>query len=276
MNGFSKKGLPLLLALMALLLSAKLAALVIDALLPPLPMLECKHQSDWRTRTYPFVRAFGLVRERHGPTTPPKPAKAPPVNLSGYELTMTAVGHPSMAIIVRHNKSRLLQVGDKIDGFELKEVYTDRVKLIKNGRAYWLSMKKKKSTTIRTSRPKRSKTVSESAYAEQIRKEGNTYYVPRELLHEMHDLRKIFKYISIRPIYRNNKLIGFGVAQVKKGSVFDKMGLRKRDIIQKVDGKPITDEAEAFKYFNNLDELSSLSLTIKRGHRIMELHYEIF
>ena len=276
MNWLSKKGLPLLMALAAVLLAAKLAALVVDALMPPLPTLECKPQADWRTRTYPFVRAFGLVRERHKPARPAKPAKAPPVTLSGYELTMTAVGHPSMAIIVRHNKSRLLQVGDKIDGFELKEVYTDRVKLVKNGRAYWLSMKKKKSSTIRTAKPKSAKNRSESAYAEQIRKEGNTYYIPRELLREMHDLRKIFKYISIRPIYRNNKLIGFGVSQVKKGSVFDKMGLRKRDIIQKVDGKPITDEAEAFKYFNNLDELSSLALTIKRGHRIMELHYEIF
>ena len=275
MNWFTKKGLPLLTGLALLLLSAKFAALLLDALMPPLPVLECKPHTQWRARTYPFVRAFGLVAQKRKTPAPTKPVKAPPVNLSGYELTMTAVGHPSMAIIVRHNKSRLLQVGDKIDGFELKEVYTDRVKLVKNGRAYWLSMKKKKSSTIRATAPK-SGVKAESAYADQIRKEGNTYYVPRELLREMHDLRKIFKYISIRPIYRNNKLIGFGVAQVKKGSVFDKMGLRKRDIIQKVDGKPITDEAEAFKYFNNLDELGSLALTIKRGHRIMELHYEIF
>jgi type II secretion system protein C len=256
-----------------LILSAKLVALGIDAFLPPAATIECKSPLSFPKYDYPFVRAFGLTTKQ-----PEKRKRAaaprPEATLKGYTLTMTAVGTPSMAIIVHNRKSKLLSVGESIDGFRLEEVYTDRVKLVKNGRDYWLSMKKSKSgiATI-VSRKKKPKS---GELIEQIRQEGNTYYVPRELLTQMHDLKKIFQYIAISPVYRDNKLVGFGVANVKKGSVFDKMGLRKRDIIEKVDGKPITDEGDAFKYFNNINALDSLSLTIKRGSERKELHYEIY
>ncbi|WP_457595723.1 PDZ domain-containing protein [Hydrogenimonas sp.] len=273
---FEKLALPLALVA-AVLLTARLAAAVAEYFMPPLPALECKAPSESVRGPFPFVRAFGLKNPPKKPASRPSRAPArPTVSLTGYELTMTAVGTPSMAMIRYNGKNKLLSVGERIDGFELVKVETDRVLLRKRGTDYWLAMNKKRGASGGASANRRAKKKSEGAYAEQIRKEGDTYYIPRELLKEMHDLRKIFKYIAIKPIYRNNKLIGFGISNVKKGSVFDKMGLRKRDIIQKIDGKPITDESEAFKYFNNLDEISSLRLTVKRGHVIKELHYEIF
>ncbi len=54
------------------------------------------------------------------------------------------------------------------------------------------------------------------------------------------------------------------------------MGLKKRDIIEKIDSKPIKSESDAFAYFNRLEQLNSLSLTIKRGKESKELKYEIF
>ncbi|WP_201353976.1 type II secretion system protein N [Hydrogenimonas urashimensis] len=267
------KLLPAAVWLGIFLFGAKLGALVAEMFLPPLPQLECQSALSHPKERYPFAEAFGLKSSSARPKPSSRPA--PKVSLRGYQLTMTAIGEPSMAIIVHQRKSRLLTVGETIDGFRLTEVYTDRVKLVKNGQSYWLTMKKSKSS-IRT-RPRPSVRGSRpSAYTEQIRHEGDTYYVPRELLEEMHDIKKIFKYISLKPIYRNNKMVGFGIAKVKKGSVFDKMGLRKRDIIEKIDGSPLTSETEAFKYFNKINELSSLSLTIKRGSEHKELHYEIF
>ncbi|WP_353661203.1 PDZ domain-containing protein [Hydrogenimonas sp. SS33] len=274
MKPVSEKALFAAVAAGIVLTAAVIAASLIDLFLPPLPHLECRQSAAWPKESYRFAAAFGLQAPKPVQHTK-KRATAPVVNLHGYQLTMTAVGKPSMAIIVHNHRSKLLGIGESIDGFVLKEVYTDRVRLEKNGRTYWLSMKKKKSSTIRTQKAE-ARSAKSGNPEEMIRREGNTYYVPRELLTEMHDLRKIFKYIAIRPIYRNNRIIGYGITQVKKGSVFDKMGLRKRDIIQKVNGKPVTNEAEAFKYFNNIGELSSLTLTIKRGHRILELNYEVF
>ncbi len=266
---------PLAVWLLIIVLAAKLGALVVDAFFPPVPSLECTERPSHKKEKYHFAKAFGLESGTHKPATSTRPAPKP-VSLRGYQLTMTAVGEPSMAIIVHNRKSKLLTVGESIDGFRLTEVYKDRVKLTKNGQEYWLMMKKSKSsisTRTRTSHVKRS---SPSAYAEQIRREGDTYYVPRELLEEMHDIKKIFKYITLKPIYREHKMVGFGVSKVKKGSVFDKMGLHKRDIIEKINGSPLTNETEAFKYFNQINELSSLTLTIKRGSEQKELHYEIF
>ncbi|WP_456485523.1 type II secretion system protein N [Hydrogenimonas sp.] len=254
-------------------LAAKFAALVVDAFLPPTAPLDCTVAVRQTVIRYPFVKAFGLRQERiTRKTKPPKKT----TTLKGYTLTMTAIGNPSMAIIAHGKKSRLLAIGDTIDGFVLKEVFTDRIKLLKNGKEYWLTMKKSKGPSFALAKKKEKKSDEVLELTERIRKEGDTYYIPRELLHKMHDIKKIFRYISINPVYKSNKLVGFGITDIKKGSVFDKMGLHKRDIIEKIDGKSITNESDIFKYFNKIDELNSLSLTIKRGSRRRELHYEIY
>ncbi|WP_457594416.1 PDZ domain-containing protein [Hydrogenimonas sp.] len=268
--------LPKLAFIAAIVLIAKATSLVFDAFMPPLPKLECKEAVAKLPGQYRFASAFGLKSATRKSAAKKAPAKKT-VSLKGYTLTMTAVGEPSMALIERKGKSRFVTVGGTIDGFRLEEVYTDRVKLTKNGREYWLSMKKS-GTSALAAPPKKKKSGKKGAekYVEQIRREENTYFVPRELLHEMHDIKKIFRYIAISPVYRENKLVGFGVSNVKKGSVFDKMGLKKRDIIEKIDGKPIKSESDAFQYFNRLEQLNSLSLTIKRGKERKELKYEIF
>ncbi len=267
----SESLLPMLLMLTLLVLGAKITALVIDALLPPVPRLECISEVKKPSGVYHFASAFGLKSA---------PAHGKSVSvvhrqefLKGYILSMTAIGNPSMAIIVKNGKGKLVSVGEKIDGFRLDEVYTDRVKLSKNGRKYWLSMKKRTTTSTVNTAIKR-KRVQE--LVEQVRQEGDTYFIPKELLSEMNDIKKIFRYIKINPVYKNGKLIGFGISDIKRGSVFDKMGLQKRDIIEKIDGNPIKSEADAFRYFNRLEELNSLTLTIKRGKRSKELNYEIF
>ncbi|WP_456450441.1 PDZ domain-containing protein [Hydrogenimonas sp.] len=267
--------LPLLVWLALAAVGARLAAVAVEFFLPPLPALECRGETPRSRADYPFAKAFGL--EAPALSRPSKkPASRPRkvVSLSGYQLTMTAVGEPSMAIVVKGSKSKLLSVGESVDGFRLEEVYTDRVKFVKQGTEYWLSMKKKKGLAPAPTRTRRTK--KSANYAEQIRQEGDTYYIPRELLEEFRDVKKIFKYIAIKPIYRNNKLVGFGVSKIKRGSVFAKMGLRKRDIIQKINGEELTSETQAFKYFNQINELSSLTMTIKRGSEEKELHYEIF
>ncbi len=259
--------------LLLIVVAAKLSATIVEAFLPPLAKEECRFEVQKPSDNYPFSSAFGLK------SAAPKKSSAAPIrkqeSLKGYTLTMTAIGEPSMALVVKNGKSRFLAIGEKIDGFKLEEVYTDRVKFTKNGQEYWLGMKKKGATPLSTPVKKRSKAPQKEPI-EQVRREGDTFYIPRELLHEMHDIKKIFKYISINPVYRDNKLVGFGVVNVKKGSVFDKMGLQKRDIIEKIDGEPIKSESDAFKYFNRLEQLDSLSLTIKRQKESKELKYEIY
>ncbi len=272
-----ENSLPKLAFVAAIVLFSKAAALLLDAFMPPLPKLECTYETAKFPTEYRFASAFGLKTATRKAVETKSPAKKS-VTLKGYVLTMTAVGKPSMALIAHKGKSRFVTVGERIDGFKLEEVYTDRVKLTKNAQEYWLKMKKRSATaTLSTpaKKRKRGKTGAEK-YVDQIRREENTYFIPRELLHEMHDLKKIFRYIAISPVYRENRLVGFGISNVKKGSVFDKMGLKKRDIIEKIDGKPIKSESDAFEYFNRLEQLNSLSLTIKRGKESKELKYEIF
>jgi len=272
--------LPTMTWLFLIIVTAKLTALIVDAFLPPVAHLTCQIEAPKITQHYPFTQAFGLKEKQTKTTHTPiiqKP-KAPVVSLKGYKLLMTAVGSPSMALINYHGKNHLLSVGESINGFKLINVATDRIQLEKAGTIYWLSMKQEKSKRSSISVTRKDKKVqpTQNRLVEQIRQEGDTYYIPKELVDEMHNIKKIFKYIAINPIYKEHKLTGFAITHVKHGSVFDHMGLRKRDIIEAINGKPLTNEGDAFKYFNQISTLNQLSLTIQRGSERKELHYEIY
>ncbi len=272
--------LPTMTWLFLIIVTAKLTALMIDAFLPPVAHLTCQIEVPQATHHYPFTQAFGLKEKQTRTTHTPviqKP-KPPVVSLKGYKLLMTAVGSPSMALINYHGKNHLLSVGELINGFKLINVETDRIQLEKAGAIYWLSMKQDKSkrSSIRVTRKDKRSQPAEVALVEEIRQEGGIYYIPKELVEEMHNIKKIFKYIAINPIYKEHRLKGFAITHIKPDSVFDRMGLRKRDIIEAINGKPLTNEGDAFKYFNQITTLNQLSLTIKRGSERKELHYEIY
>jgi general secretion pathway protein C len=204
-------------------------------------------------------------------------------SLSGYRLLMTVVGKESMVLVAipGGKKNRFVSRGEMMDGFRLTEVGPDYAVFEKDGKSTILRMKKEVYTPPLV-KPKLSgkkeKNQVESVFNDQIQQEDGRIYIPKELLSKMNSLKEIFRRISIMPKRdkKGKKLEGFVITRVKKGSVFEKMGLRPRDIIVKVDGKPLQSEADAFAYFNRLSSLNALSLTIRRNNKEKVLKYEIY
>jgi general secretion pathway protein C len=88
-------------------------------------------------------------------------------------------------------------------------------------------------------------------------------------------LDKIWKNIGIVPYREGNALRGFKVRFVRRGSDFEKLGLRRGDIITGINGEPLTDYATPMRLLKSVDTLEGLLLQIRRGNQELEIEYEV-
>lgn len=89
------------------------------------------------------------------------------------------------------------------------------------------------------------------------------------------NIEKTWKDIGIEEYRVNGQLKGFKINFIKKGSDFEELGLKKGDIIQSVNGVELTSYKSAYTFYGTMDNISELTLGIKRDNQDMELEYDI-
>jgi general secretion pathway protein C len=110
----------------------------------------------------------------------------------------------------------------------------------------------------------------------EIRQEGDITFVPRTLIRDYtQNLDKIWRNIGIDPEKRGKELLGFRVRFVRRGSPFEKLGLRRGDIITAINGEPLHDLGTVMEAYRSIDSMDGLTLTVKRNNKEVELNYEI-
>ena len=62
---------------------------------------------------------------------------------------------------------------------------------------------------------------------------------------------------------------------IKKGSIYDKLGLRNGDVLCGINGEPISDPGKAFSLMSELKTASHVDLCVKRGGKTNNYAYEI-
>jgi len=67
---------------------------------------------------------------------------------------------------------------------------------------------------------------------------------------------------------------GYQITYIKPNSVFDKIGLKKGDIIIAINNQKLNDTI-AWKIYKNIQKYENLDITIKRNNSIKVIHYEI-
>ncbi len=272
---FSASFQRLVLLLVMTIALAKALAQLAGLFLPPIPPVSV---CDGLRRAKPLF--FHLSTWDQSVPSNAKPVASKEIKtMAGYKLLMTAVGRDGMAMVAKAGgKAKLIRQGETLEGYRLERVDVDRALFKKRGETFVLHLKKDSGMAGRavlTPRKRESESI-EKRYGDQIQKEGQTVYLPKELLGQMHDLKKIFKRISIMPLRKGKKLEGFLVTRVARGSVFEKIGLRTRDVIVAVDGKALKSENDAMAYFGKLSDLSALELTVIRNKKKKVLRYEVY
>ncbi|MEA3486805.1 MAG: type II secretion system protein N [Thermodesulfobacteriota bacterium] len=178
--------------------------------------------------------------------------------------TVYGIGKLDCAVIEEkaNNKQSLFRVGDAVASATLIRIMRGMVVLHVDGRDEVLAMEVKddKNTAGVTER-----TVSGTGTSITVRK--------AEIDDAMKDMGKILTQARIRPYFSAGKSDGFIINRIKKGSIFQKMGMRNGDIIQGVDGQPIKSPDEMLKLYNGLKSGSAISLNIKRRGKEQNLEY---
>jgi len=157
-------------------------------------------------------------------------------------------------IVVEYlGKSYALALGEEIEGYKFIKLYPTYAILKKDGKEFQLDLYKKDAKKEK----QKSSNVTITPSAIKVKKEtkiehaGDTTYIPKNLFNK----------------YRSNN--------VRKGSDFDKLGVKRGDIITAINGEALNNFKVPLEFFNNLDTISAAELTIKRGNEIKELEYEV-
>ena len=162
-------------------------------------------------------------------------------------------------------KSKTIAIGEKFEGYKLEKVFSDYVLFTKNYKQYRLYLNLKKGAP-------RWKKVDRAATADgEVRRIAKA-----DVKKVMANPTNIWKNIGLREHFSAGKQDGFKVSFVRKGTVFESLGLRVGDVIQAINNQEITNNAQAFKAYQQFKNAKALKLNIKRGNTAMELEYEIY
>lgn len=91
----------------------------------------------------------------------------------------------------------------------------------------------------------------------------------------LQNMGQLFTQMRAIPNVQNGKTDGFRLSEVVPGSLFSQMGLRNGDVVTSIGGQDLNDPTQAIALLNSLRNSSSLSITVTRHGRPVDLSYQI-
>lgn len=173
------------------------------------------------------------------------------------------------AIVAKKSSAKnttILAIGEIYEGYTLKAIELNQVIFTKAGKEYLLKLEEseiKSSGTITRVNDTQSEELPQK---EVTRAEIKSY---------SDNPSQIWKEISIAPLKRAGKIVGFKVNGVKKGSKMATLGLKKGDIMIRANNVELSSINEALKLYQNINKIDTLALTILRNNEEKEIIYEI-
>jgi general secretion pathway protein C len=104
----------------------------------------------------------------------------------------------------------------------------------------------------------------------------NQFVVSRSSVNRnLQNMGQLFTQMRAIPNMEDGKTDGFRLSEVVPGSLFSEMGLLNGDVVSAIGGQDLNDPTQAIALLNSLRQASSLSITVMRHGRPVELNYQI-
>jgi len=273
----NSKHLSLFVFLLSIVVAIKLIWIVVSMVFLPKSGEEYKEATKAKKLYY----RVKLSSESNS-ITPIKPTKKSPNNqtssMKGYKLLGLYNSKKTLVVTVeKSRKTTILAKGEKIDGFELVSAGSTYAIFNKNNKEFRLSL-----STIKNTQPQKiNKNFSRNKESfkpssSEIIEEGGVKLITRDLLTSYtKDIDKIWKDIGIVQNKSNGKLNGFKINFVKKGSDFEKLGLKRGDILKAVNAEELNSLSTAMNFFKDINNIENLTLTVERDGKSEDMEYEI-
>ena len=201
-----------------------------------------------------------------------KPSVDDGEKLDNIRLKGTYLGGDASFIIIEDGiESKFIYIGEKFRGYDLVKVGERKVVFEKNGKNYYV--------LLDDDEDKSSTNNNDIAHNEPVHEsregDGPVSITRDEMNSYIKNPDKIWKNVRIQEIRKNGILNGFRVNYVKRGSFFDKAGLKSGDVIKAIDGQEIRSLGDVMKYYTNANALDSLTLTVDRDGNEIDLDFSV-
>jgi len=182
----------------------------------------------------------------------------------------------SFIIIEDNLGTTFLYKNEKYVGYKLIEIYDERAVLEKNGIKYDIILENAdKKPSNKASKNPGGQSAREDSEPVEFSPGVPVSITRTELNSYVKNPNKIWKNIRIQELRQDGSLNGFRVNYVKKGSFFEKSGLKSGDVIKSIDGKELKSLADVMRYYNDIDSLQALTLSVKRGEDELDLEFNV-
>ncbi len=166
-------------------------------------------------------------------------------------------------------------------GVKLVQVKPNRIEFVRNGRLEYAELLDSTGDSI-FGPPKQGETKVAAKSAEPAKPgetiqkvaEGKYTIDSKEIDNAIQNMDKLFTEIRAVPNFQDGKVSGMKILSVKPGSVFAKLGLRRGDVLNRINGLEV-DVRRGFEIFSQLKDQKSLTLDVNRGGANQTVEYEI-
>ena len=274
----SSKHLSSLIFILSIIISIKVIWIVVSILFLP-KSGENYHEPSRVKKLYyrvHFTNKSNVITEEERK----KQQIAKTVNsMKGYRLLGLYHNSAKKVLVItveKANKTTVLSKGEVIDGFKLISAGEDYVIFKKSSKTFKLSLSKITKQMKRVSNHTQQHNTSMKGSNTIIDSETGVKEIPRKLLSSyIKDSDKIWKDIAIVQNKKNGISNGFKINYVKEGSDFEKLGLKRNDILVEINAEPLNSLSTAMKMFNEINNIENLTLTVIRNGKREEIEYEI-
>ena len=274
----STKHLSTLIFILSIVVTVKLLWIIVSLLFLPNIGEEYK-ESTKAKKLYYRVR---LTNESKKIALTPEEIKAKAaaaannkiISMKGYKLLGLYNSTKKLVItVVKNNKTNIVARGEEVNGFKLISAGRDFVIFKKNKEEFKLTLENK--TNSKNIHITNKLTAIKRNISNEIVEEEGIKHIPKTLLTSYtKDMDKIWKDIGLSQYKRNGRAAGFKVNFVKKGSDMEKLGIKRGDILTGVNGEALN-LSSAMGFFNDINNLENLTLTVERNGKSEDLEYEI-
>jgi type II secretory pathway component PulC len=201
----------------------------------------------------------------------------PPANLSDLvSLIGTAIvnpnGHGSVAVLEDKKTQTQLAIvaGETVYGSIIKRIQRQYVTYAVQGKEYRLYT----SEGMRdASQPQPETSPFEPLFRTATTK---TFKISQDAIdHTRADLHGFLRQSTFYPFYRDGKIDGFMIRGIQKESFLEKIGFQENDIIQHVEGHPITAMDDWIKVNEWIQQKDQMEVGLLRDGRALIFEYQI-
>lgn len=104
----------------------------------------------------------------------------------------------------------------------------------------------------------------------------NEFVVPRaEVDSALENMSQLFTQIRAVPHFEGGEATGFRLFAIRRGSLFDKIGLKNGDIIRNINGQAMNDPTRALALLEQLREAQDLTVAVTRNRKDQTINYTV-